>query len=148
MARKHQMTLTSKNGFQEINLGPMEIWDGADLALLRETLSRLIGREGNARVSVDMSSVKYVPSGFFGMLFDWTEQGASIYLDSPCKRIRNMVWFRQFLSPMSNDRFRLEPETVATNSEAVTISWGDDRWQNEDDGSDEHSLVSAGTDEA
>jgi len=146
MARKHQMTLTSRNGYQEINLGPMEIWDGADLALLRETLARLIGTEGKSRVSVDMSSVKYVPSGFFGMLFDWCEQGAAIYLDSPCDRIRNMVWFRQFFSPTSESRFRLEAEPVGATSESVTISWGDD-WS--DDGStEEYSLISAGTDSA
>ena len=77
MARKHKMRIETLQGYQVIKLGPMEIWDGSDLALLRETLCRLIDRERVTRVSVDMSFVKFVPSGFFGMLFDWSEQGAT-----------------------------------------------------------------------
>ncbi len=95
MARKHKMTIETLQGYQVIQLGPMEIWDGSDLALLRETLCRLIDRERVTRVGVDMSYVKYVPSGFFGMLFDWSEQGATICLDGPCERVRQMIWFRQ-----------------------------------------------------
>jgi len=112
MARKHRMMIETRHGYQLIKLGPMEIWDGSDLALLRETLSRLVERDGVTRIGVDMSYVKYVPSGFFGMLFDWSEQGARIHLDDPCERVRQMIWFRQFLSPISDTRFRLETEAV------------------------------------
>ena len=87
MARRHRMTIEKLSGFQVINLGPMDIWDGADLALLRETLTRLVEIDGVTRVAVDMSHVKYVPSGYFGMLFDWAERGVSCLLyTSPSPR--------------------------------------------------------------
>jgi anti-anti-sigma regulatory factor len=128
MARKHQMTIEKLGGYQVINLGPMDIWDGADLALLRETLTGLIEGEGMTRVAVDMSNVKYVPSGYFGMLFDWAERGASICLDGPCERVRQMIWFRKFLAPLSDDRFRLETESLEpiTAGGAEEMSWQDD----------------------
>ena len=131
MARKHQMTIEKLGGYQVINLGPMDIWDGADLALLRETLTRLVDTEGVTRVAVDMSHVKYVPSGYFGMLFDWAERGASICLDRPCERVRQMIWFRKFLAPLSDDRFRLETESL----EPIITAGGEEMsWQ--DDGED------------
>ena len=122
MARKHQMIIEKRHGYHLIKLGPMEIWDGSDLALLRETLARLVERDGVTRIGVDMSYVKYVPSGFFGMLFDWSEQGAAIHLDDPCQRVRQMIWFRQFLAPISDTRFRLETEAL----HPVSLGVGDD----------------------
>ena len=80
------------------------------------------------RIGVDMSYVKYVPSGFFGMLFDWCEQGASICLDDPCERVRQMVWFRQFLAPISENRFRLETDALHPVSLGIgdESEWADD----------------------
>ena len=109
-------------GYPVLDLGSKEIWDGSDLALLRETLARLVERDGVTRIGVDMSYVKYVPSGFFGMLFDWSEQGAAIHLDDPCQRVRQMIWFRQFLAPISDTRFRLETEAL----HPVSLGVGDD----------------------
>lgn len=128
MARKHQMMIEKRGGYQVINLGPMDIWDGADLALLRETLTRLVDNEGVTRVAVDMSHVKYVPSGFFGMLFDWSERGASICLDGPCERVRRMIWFRQFLAPLGDNRFRLQTDSLKPVSSGVGggLGWNDD----------------------
>jgi hypothetical protein len=123
MARKNPMKVETRRRYQVIDLGPIEIWDGADLALLRETLTRLISVEGFVRIGVDMSHVKYVPSGFFGMIFDWCEQGATICLDNPCERVKNMIWFRQFLVHTGDERFRLErealqPATVGADGDA------------------------------
>ena len=144
MARRHQMMIERRNGYQVINLGPMEIWDGSDLALLRETLARLVERDGVTRIGVDMSHVKYVPSGFFGMLFDWCEVGASICLDDPCERVRNMIWFRQFLSPINERRFRLETDALQPVSVGVgdESEWGDDGAADRD----VQKLVSTSTD--
>tara|TARA_B100000029_G_scaffold498640_1_gene567740 strand:- start:478 stop:912 length:435 start_codon:yes stop_codon:yes gene_type:complete len=137
------MTVEHRNSYKIINLGPMEIWDGADLALLRETLAQLIDREGAPRVGVDMSHVKYVPSGFFGMLFDWCEQGASICLDDPCERVRNMIWFRQFMAPLDNDRFRLETEAL----QPVAVGLGEDAdWSVGDPTAEAGTLVGATAD--
>src|SRR5579872_6989877 len=73
MASKKFLRLAPRERFTVLNLGDMEIWDGADMALLRESLTRLIKAEKHRAIGVDMSHVKYIPSGFFGMLFDWYE---------------------------------------------------------------------------
>lgn len=81
-----------------LDLGRMDIWDGADLSLLRDGLNKIIVQDRYRSVGVDMSSVKYVPSGFFGMLFDWFEEGVSVWLFRPRTRVRNMLWFRTFFA--------------------------------------------------
>ena len=50
------------------------------------------------RIGIDMSHVKYIPSGFFGMLFDWYETGVQIRLYSPQPNVRRMIWFNQFFA--------------------------------------------------
>ena len=98
---------TLPDGSHVIHLGDMEIWDGADLALLRETLVHLFHKMRSRRFGVDMTYVKYVPSGFFGMLFDWYEKGVEIQLYSPQPQVSGMLWFRRFFQPVGDDGFRL-----------------------------------------
>jgi hypothetical protein len=93
-----------------IDLGPVEIWDGADLALLRDTFTRQCTTQRCRSLGVDMSSVKYVPSGFFGMLFDWHERGVAIRLYTPQPRVTNMLWFRQFFEHETNGSYLLQSE--------------------------------------
>ena len=66
--KKQRMKINEVDGVAVMDLGAIEIWDGADLALLRETLYRLVDGEKRRAVGVNMTFVKYVPSGFFGML--------------------------------------------------------------------------------
>ena len=68
------MLINVRDGVHLLQLGEMEIWDGADLALLREGLFHLIDGERCRAIAIDMQYVKYIPSGFFGMLFDWQEK--------------------------------------------------------------------------
>lgn len=98
---------TLPDGSHVIQLGDMEIWDGADLALLRETLVHLYHKMRSRQFGVDMSYVKYVPSGFFGMLFDWYEKGVQIQLYSPQPQVAGMLWFRRFFEPLGDEVFRL-----------------------------------------
>lgn len=91
-----------------LDIGDMEIWDGADLSLIRDTLFRLILREGVNAVAVDMHSVQYVPSGFFGMLYDWMERGVSVRLLNPRERVRQMLWFRKFFSHEADNVYVLQ----------------------------------------
>src|SRR5262245_24403832 len=42
---KKFLRLSASEGFTILHLGGMEIWDGADMALLRETLTRLVNAE-------------------------------------------------------------------------------------------------------
>ena len=75
------------DGTHLLHLGEIEIWDGADLALLREGLAQLIEKDHCRSIIVDMQYVKYIPSGFFGMLFDWYEPVSYTHLTLPTKRI-------------------------------------------------------------
>ena len=107
MARQKRMTIHIDGDVRVLDMGAMEIWDGADLALLRETLTHLIDVEKCRSVGVDMSYVKYIPSGFFGMLFDWHEKGVAVWLYSPLPHVQNMLWFRQFFDFVANGGHRL-----------------------------------------
>ncbi|MEM7812682.1 MAG: STAS domain-containing protein [Planctomycetota bacterium] len=101
--RKRRKIVAEANGITVLDLGEMDIWDGADLALIRDTLIRLITRENKRKIAVDMTHVKYVPSGFFGMLYDWTERGVSIFLYRPQPRIKVMLWFQHFVAEVDGD---------------------------------------------
>lgn len=92
----HGLSITQVGQTYIIDIGDMEIWDGADLSLIRDSLISLIRVEGRHSVGVNIQFVKYVPSGFFGMLYDWFESGIEIRLYQPTDRVANMIWFRQF----------------------------------------------------
>jgi anti-anti-sigma regulatory factor len=94
-----------------LHMGPIEIWDGADLALLREALASFIDGEGCRAIAIDMQFVKYIPSGFFGMLFDWYEKrGVTFWLTPPQPNVQRMLWFQQFFRPSPEGWFELWPE--------------------------------------
>jgi anti-anti-sigma regulatory factor len=110
---KKPLRLVPRDGFTVLELGTMEIWDGADMALLRESLTRLIKAEKHRAIAVDMTYVKYIPSGFFGMLFDWFETGVRIRLYSPQPNVRKMLWFNQFFDAAEHDGFDLATQPAA-----------------------------------
>lgn len=113
-------------------LGDMEIWDGADLSLLRDGLNHVILKERHRSVAIDMTFVKYVPSGFFGMLFDWFEKGITIRLYSPQERVTNMLWFRQFFDAEADGWYILHSglrEAIPVDS----TEWNDEQWESHND---------------
>lgn len=110
---KKPLRLVSRDGFTVLELGSAEIWDGADMALLRESLTRLIKAEKHLAIGVDMTYVKYIPSGFFGMLFDWFETGVQIRLYTPQPNVRKMLWFNQFFEAIGHESFELAPQPEA-----------------------------------
>ncbi len=114
--KKQRLSICVDNDFAIVSLEDMEIWDGADLALLREALSSLIERDGYRAVGVDLSAVKYIPSGFFGMLFEWYEQGLQIRLDSPQQNVLQMLWFRMFFVAQGNETYLLTDERMRNNT--------------------------------
>jgi len=95
-----------------VALDRIEIWDGADLALLREVLSERIEQDEFRSIGVDLASVKYIPSGFFGMLFEWYETGVEIQLHSPQPNVEQMLWFRMFFNVCPEGHFVLSDEAV------------------------------------
>ena len=123
------LTLSDQDGTRLMNLGEMEIWDGADLSLLRDGLNHLILKEKQASVAVDMSHVKYVPSGFFGMLFDWFEKGISIRLYAPQERVTQMLWFRQFFLPGDDGWYDLHHGSLMVEEEDDQEEWTQEEWE-------------------
>ena len=124
MASRHdRMALHDWDGVTVLDLGEMDIWDGADLSLLRETLVRVIETERRPAVGVNMEHVKYIPSGFFGMLFDWHERGTPIFLYRPQPNVANMLWFRQFFETNGSGRFQLLSEPKYELAVESTSEW-------------------------
>jgi hypothetical protein len=123
--RFKRMLIDVRDDFLLLQLGEMEIWDGADLALLREGLFRLIDGESCHAIAIDMRYVKYIPSGFFGMLFDWQEKSGTWFaLTPPQPNVQRMLWFRQFfrLNPDGLYEMMLEPvESLATEEEKTEV---------------------------
>jgi hypothetical protein len=117
------MALHNWDGVTVLDLGAMDIWDGADLSLLRETLARLIDAEGRSAIGVNMNHVKYIPSGFFGMLFDWHERGTTIFLYSPQPNVAKMLWFRQFFEPVGDGCYELQGEPKYELAVESTSEW-------------------------
>lgn len=127
--RKKRMTIHLWNKTSVLDLGQIEIWDGADLALLRDTLSEQV-ENGVRHLGVNMQYVKYIPSGFFGMLYDWQEKGIEIRLYSPQPNVAEMLWFRQFFELTEDGSYLLqrEPKEEMVASEPVaepTDEWAD-----------------------
>lgn len=101
------------DGTHLLHLGDIEIWDGADLALLREGLTLLIEKDGVRSIAIDMRYVKYIPSGFFGMLFDWYERrSVGFILTPPQMNVQRMLWFRQFFRLNDDNLYKLHPEPL------------------------------------
>jgi hypothetical protein len=123
----HGLTTRDEHGVTVVDIGDMEIWDGADLSLLRDTLAVLIQRQRCKSIAVNMATVKFVPSGFFGMLFDWFEQGVAVRLISPQERVMNMLWFKRFFVWERDDRFRLKDSSPVTESEVEEWSRSEER---------------------
>lgn len=99
------------DGTHLLHMGEMEIWDGADLSLLREGFAQLIERDGVRSVIIDMHFVKYIPSGFFGMLFDWHEKrGVWFALTLPQPNVQRMLWFQQFFRRTEDGFYELWSE--------------------------------------
>ena len=120
MARKKRITIHQHNDVTVLDMGEMEIWDGADLALLRETLTQLVDIENHHSLGVDMTFVKYIPSGFFGMLYDWHQKGAAIRLYTPKAHVQNMLWFRQFFDHVGDGCFKLLTESKQPYMAAIS----------------------------
>jgi hypothetical protein len=114
--KKQRLGVRFEDDFAIVSLEDMEIWDGADLALLREALTALIDNDGCRAIGVDLTSVKYIPSGFFGMLFEWYERGLRIRLLWPQQNVEQMLWFRMFFVQEAEGCFRLSDESMRNHT--------------------------------
>lgn len=149
MAKRNRLRFHDWNGAKVIDLGNMEIWDGADLALLRETLTKLIVKERHHSIGVNMAFVKYIPSGFFGLLYDWREQGIRIQLFNPQAHVQRMLWFQQFLEPIAEGCFLLLSEPKQPYQAGLTPDWATTRpvWTADEEEEDATTSLFATEDE-
>lgn len=133
MARKKRNSIDVRDGFHVVVMGEMEIWDGADLALLRETLARLVDTEKRPAIGVELEFVKYIPSGFFGMLYDYKDRGVNVRLYSPQAHIANMLWFQEFFEPVDGEAFNLVVKAQTGHSARSAIAAGKAPWSDNED---------------
>lgn len=130
MARRKRSSIDVRDGFHVVVMGEMEIWDGADLSLLRETLARLVDTEKQPKIGVEMKFVKYIPSGFFGMLYDYTERGIKVRLYSPQPHVEEMLWFREFFELVDGEVFdlKVKPQTTLSARSAAAAAAAKAPW--------------------
>ncbi|MFY9252011.1 MAG: hypothetical protein WAO83_01050 [Fuerstiella sp.] len=121
--KRQRLNIQSDGLTAIVGLEHIEIWDGADLALLREVLSELIQKESYASIGVDLQSVKYIPSGFFGMLYEWYESGIKIQLRSPQPNVEQMLWFRMFFAAQPDGSFTLNDEAVRNHTPGQQVEY-------------------------
>jgi hypothetical protein len=127
----HGLTVKRHRRATVIDIGEMEIWDGADLSLIRDTLNRLIVKERRRSIAIQMRTVKYVPSGFFGMLYDWFERGITVRLVAPQERVTQMLWFQRFFELEQEDCYLLRENLqlhVEEMEQAETEQVSDSDW--------------------
>lgn len=110
-----------------LDVGKMEIWDGADLSLVRDMLVEMIEQEGHRSVGVNLKYVKYIPSGFFGMMFDWQEQGIQVSLFHPQPNVAGMLWFRQFFEDIGDGCHRMSTKAKFDYIPAAKKSWTEEK---------------------
>ncbi len=121
--RFKRMLIDVQDDLLLLHVGEMDIWDGADLALLREGLFKLIEKENCRSIAIDMRFVKYIPSGFFGMLFDWQEKrGVQFALTPPQPNVQRMLWFQRFFHLNSAGLYELQTEPVTAMVPATVES--------------------------
>jgi hypothetical protein len=137
LRKKHRLTVRTEENLAIVALDDMEIWDGADLALLREALTNLIENDGFRAIGVDLSAVKYIPSGFFGMLFEWHEQGLKVQLYCPQKKVVQMLWFRMFFVENEEGVYQLNDDEMRHNSPNEQVAYHRREFMPDDDSIDE-----------
>ena len=121
--RFKRMLIDVQDDLLLLHVGEMDIWDGADLALLREGLFKLIEQEQCRSIAIDMRFVKYIPSGFFGMLFDWQEKrGVQFALTPPQPNVQRMLWFQRFFHLNAAGLYELQTESVTAMVPAAVES--------------------------
>lgn len=121
--KRQRLDIHREDNAATVGLDQIEIWDGADLALLREVLTELIERDGCRSIGVNLHSVKYIPSGFFGMLYEWYEDGIRVQLHSPQPNVENMLWFRMFFRRDVDGSFFLNDEEVRNHTPGQQVEY-------------------------
>lgn len=97
------------DGRWELAVGDKEVWDGSDLALLRDSHQKIAG-ENVKVVAIQMRGVKMPHTGFFGLTYDWAVDGWQVLLLDPTAEVQRFLWFRTFMEESAPRVFELHPE--------------------------------------
>ena len=135
--KKQRLTVCIEEDLAIVSLDRMEIWDGADLALIRETLTSLIEQDGYRAIGINLSAVKYIPSGFFGMLFEWYEQGLKVRLYDPQVNVAQMLWFRMFFISEDHGSYILNDHEMRGNSPSEQVAYRRREFMSQDESNDD-----------
>jgi len=94
--RRNRLTISLKNNTHILRLSNIQALDHSDVCLLKEWMSR---QAAGTKVSLNLHKVEYLPSGFFGMLHDISDNGVLISLANVSDTIKKHLWYRQFIHP-------------------------------------------------
>ncbi|MCH8829248.1 MAG: hypothetical protein IID45_06680 [Planctomycetes bacterium] len=106
-----------------MSLSEMDIWDGTDLSLLRDTLWEMIKKQDCRSFGIDLRQVQYIPSGFFGTMYSWHMKGVTVRLYSPHVRIRAMLWFRHCFRHIDENCYLLVNAPRLEFDEKPELNW-------------------------
>lgn len=122
-SRISRLNFEHRDGIPVLSLAEMDIWDGTDLSLLRDTLWDMIKKEGCKSFGIDLRQVQYIPSGFFGTMYSWHSRGVKVRLYSPHTRIRSMLWFRHCFQPIEDNCYLLSNTLRLDFDERPELKW-------------------------
>ena len=93
-----------------LTLDESGLWTGSNLCRLRSAIKDRL-EDGFDSVTVDMTYVRHLPSGFFGYLCELHESGTRVRLFRPADEVQGLEWFWRFFEPDADSvyRFREEP---------------------------------------
>ena len=122
-SRISRLNFELRGGVPVLSLAEMDIWDGTDLSLLRDTLWDMIKKEDCRSFGIDLRKVQYIPSGFFGTMYSWHARGITVRLYSPHVRIRAMLWFRHCFQPVEDNSYLLCNTPRLDFDETPELKW-------------------------
>lgn len=109
--KKSSFATREENGSVFISVNPgSDIWDGSDCARLHQLLEEF--HAGAKKVIVNMSNVKSLPRGTFGLLADYAERQTPLYLTTPTAEVAELIWFQHFTTPHFAGLFQMHAQPV------------------------------------
>jgi hypothetical protein len=80
---------------------PGERWEKPEACRMGETVKPLLRDRNLKGIGIDLSDVRFLPSGFFAKLFNWRERGKNVLLTNPHSSVQQMWWFKACFSESS-----------------------------------------------
>jgi len=97
-----------------LTLNEAQIWTASDLCQLRAVVEQRL-TTGEDSVCIDLSRVTHLPSGFFGLLCHFRDQGINVSLYETRQSVCDLIWFQRFFQRGAGNShcFREEPRFMS-----------------------------------